>query len=484
MIMKKRFLFSLLFFFSLTVLMAENGKGIYNDKVMHEVRITTLSVDAWQKVIQNYDTKEYIPVHIEIDGEKVDSVGLRIKGNRLNLFGDRPKYESLKIDINEYKKKQTFQGLKKLNIKNRNLVANHLLYKLALDNDIPSCRTSFTKVYIDNEYIGSYILIEQIDKTYLKNTFGSKKGNLYKASGKGGTLTYLGENSEQYYYPYEKKTNEDENDYTDLIEFLRFLKQSTTAEFERDIEKYLNIDRFVKALAIEMLCAKSDALYDAGRNYYLYKNPKTSQFEYIVDDFDYTLSNEKYISLDFDKVIDEMQPYVGSPLITQIMNSDKIKTKYYEAVCSILNNGFKKMANEIDRVEALTENQDFNLYDLLDRANNSTTIKKYINKKVDDINAQLAENNFDCNETSVMEVKDRDILIYPNPFSKEITIQNTNSDNFEYKIYNSKGILVSKGKNAHSSNTIHLGYLPNDVYLLVVTFSQSNKVFKLIKKNE
>ncbi len=488
MIMKKNLYTTvLLLFLPFIVLIAENGEKIYNDKVLHEVRITTLSADAWQKVIQNYEngSKEYIPVNIEVDGQKVDNVGLRIKGNRLNLFSDRPKYESLKIDINEYEKKQTFQGLKKLNIKNRNLVANHLLYKLALENDIPSCRTSFTKVYIDNKYIGSYILIEQIDKTYLKNTFGSKKGNLYKASGKGGTLTYLGNDIKQYEYPYEKKTNKDEKDYTDLIDFLRFLKESNTAEFEKNIEKYLNIDRFVKALAIEMLCAKSDALYDAGRNYYLYRNPATSQFEYIVDDFDYTLSDEKYISLDFDKVIDEMQPYVGSPLITQIMKSDKIKKKYYQAVCSILNNGFKNMSKEIDRVEALTKNQDFNLYDLFDRPNTSETIKKYIHKKVEDVNSQLVKKGFDCNQTSVFEPKDKgkDIYVSPNPFSKQIVVNNIDNNQFEYAIYNSNGTLVSKGKNINSSNVINLEHLSNDFYLLIITFSESNKVFKLIKKN-
>lgn len=443
--------------------------------------------NTWEKVIENYETKEYVPVHVTIDGTRIDSVGLRIKGNRLNYLPYQPpglpqasKKQSLKLDFNEFRKKQEYDGLKKINLKNRNVVANHLLYKLALDYNIPSCRTSLAKVYLDNEYIGSYLLIEQIDKTYLKQTFNNKKGNLYKASGKGGLLEYLGADVSQYQYPYEKKTNEKENDYSDLIGLLNFFSNSSSTDFEKDIENHFNIDNFVKALAIEMIVSKRDAFYDAGRNYYLYNNPKRKQFEYIVDDFDYTMSQNEYTDLNFQKVKSEVQPFVGSPIITQIIQSAAIKKKYYQAVCDILNNGFKNLDKEIDRLEALAKQHDFNLYDLMDVNNSSQSLKEYINKRVDEINTELKESGFICNITSVEQINNSEISVFPTLFQNDVTIKSVNNTT-EYRLFDSMGKLVENGSFTGERNTLNLQHLPAGFYFLQVSTINSNQTFKLIK---
>ena len=457
------------------------GESIFNARIIHEIRFTTFLPNTWDTIVSNYPESEYVPVNVNIDGTRLDSVGLRIKGNRLNAFADRPKYESLKLDINEFVSGQKYDGLKKLNLKNRNLVANHLMYKLTSDNSIPSCRTSFAKVYIDEEYIGSYIIIEQIDKTYLKNTFNNKNGNLYKASGKGGNLTYLGTDVTRYYHPYEKKTNKTENNYSDLVNLLNFINNSSNAEFENNIENHLDFDKFVKALAIEMIGSKADAFYDPGRNYYLYNNPQSSRFEYIVDDFDFTMESADGFDLNFEYLASSDAPFAGSPLLDQILESNTLKSRYYQAVCNILNNSFRDLLSELDTVDNLAQQNNFELYDLLDVNNNTGTIRDYINDRVSVINTQLENNRYSCIVSTETELTSSSaISIFPNPFSTQLTINHMISDALEYKLYNSTGTLIVTDI-IPSNNTLNLGHLSSGLYYLDILSPKSTSTFKIVK---
>ncbi len=474
----------LLFCLSYSISLLAQGEKLYNDKVIHEIRFTSLQSNTWQEVIKNYEKKEYVPVAIEIDGTKLAKVGLRIKGNRLNHFPSRPKFESLKVDINEYEKEQEYEGLKKLNIKNRNVVANHLLYKMARQIDVPSCRTALTKVYFDNEYVGSYLLIEQIDKTYLKQHFKNKKGNLYKASGKGGTLDYMGEDAKRYDYAYEKKTNKKKKDYSDLIALLKFFSKSSTAEFEQGIKHRLDLKPFMRALAIEMLANKRDAFYDAGRNYYLYNNPEDKLFHYIVDDFDYTFSDRgEYTSLNFDKVISDVQPYMGSDLIKQIFKSKPVREEYYRAVEDVLK-AFKGLDKELDRLETLTKGTGFLLYDHYDfeQIEHSTkAMKAFIQKRSKEISEQLAKEDY--KPSALERIEPLNIKVYPTTFEHSIQVEmQAVGQEQNYALFNAKGVCVAQGKLQECMQINGLGQLPAGLYLLDIRSAKKHQVFRLIKR--
>ncbi len=485
--MKKALL--LLLTLSYSIGLFAQGEKLYDDKIIHEIRFTSLQANTWQEVIKNYESKEYVPVAIEIDGTKLAKVGLRIKGNRLNHFPNRPKFESLKVDINEYEKDLEYEGLKKLNIKNRNVVANHLLYKMARQLDVPSCRTALAKVYFDNEYVGSYLLIEQIDKTYLKQHFKNKKGNLYKASGKGGTLDYMGEDAKRYDYAYEKKTNKKEKDYSDLIALLKFFSKSSTAQFEQGIEQKLDLKAFLRALAIEMLVNKRDAFYDAGRNYYLYNNPKDKLFHYIVDDFDYTFSDRgEYTSLNFDKVLSDVQPYVGSDLIKQIFKSKQVKEEYYRAVERVLK-AFKGLDKELDRLEALTKGTGFLLYDHYDfeQIEHSTkAMKAFIDKRSKEIQEQLAKESY--KPASLQTLAPAKIKVYPTSFKDRLEIEaeqmieRPKNKLCAYTLFNAQGVAVSKGEVQGSTQVNNLGHLPKGLYILELRSEGKRQSFPLLKQ--
>ncbi len=100
---------------------------------------------------------------------------------------------------------------------------------------VPASFASFAEMWIDftddtqpAEFWGVYTLIERVDRKFLASRFGNdnRNGNLYKAShAQRGPmdLIYYGPDITGYptqngQYAYGKMTNEEENDYSDVIQ--------------------------------------------------------------------------------------------------------------------------------------------------------------------------------------------------------------------------------------------------------------------------
>ena len=76
---------------------------------------------------------------------------------------------------------------------------------------------------------------------------------------------------------------------------------------------------------------------------------------------------------------------------------------------------------------------------------------------------------------------DNALEVYPNPFLNELYIKTTIQGNFEFKIYNSKGIVVKEDRKV-SSNIINLEHLPCGVYLIQIFDKEKQYTTKIIKK--
>ena len=117
-----------------------------------------------------------------------------------------------------------FFGLKKLNLKaNTNdpsCVREHMVMNLYRDFNLVVARVNQVKLFINDNYMGLYNNVEQIDKTFLGSRYNDNDGNLYKC-------TYPADLSDldRVYddSTYELKTNEDDNNRDNLYEFIEFL---------------------------------------------------------------------------------------------------------------------------------------------------------------------------------------------------------------------------------------------------------------------
>ncbi len=220
--------------------------------------------------------------------DTIPQVGFRVRGNTSRGAGKK----SFSIDFNDFIPGQKFKGLD-----NMNLVGNHndpsqlrawLSSQLLKSAGLTVSRTSFVRLYINNEYKGLYLNNEAIDDEFIKDRFlGNASGNLYKCSW-GSDLTYLGNNSQAYQTTYDLKANQTLNDYSGLIHFINVLNNTNSSEFPCEIQEVFDVDSYLKTLVYEILIGHWDGYAANKNNYYLYQRPSDGKFIFIEYDMDNT----------------------------------------------------------------------------------------------------------------------------------------------------------------------------------------------------
>jgi hypothetical protein len=239
--------------------------------------------DDWHELLLSPSV--YVPADVEVDGESFHDVGVRLVGN-LN----RSKI-GMRVRFNEFNLAHRYFGVKRVNLRNAaadpTLVREALALHLMRSAGVPAPRSSF--VWIDwGSGGGVYTLVEQVDRRFLDDRFGENDGNLYRVE-TGGNLVYRGDDPAGYdwMYTYELRTNEEQADYSDLINLMKVLDRGSGAE---DLERVLDVDGFLLALVVDTWLANMDSYAGSGRNYYLYHDV-TGRFRYIPWDLNRAFGN-------------------------------------------------------------------------------------------------------------------------------------------------------------------------------------------------
>ncbi len=339
---------------------AQSGNKVFNDNVLHEVRIIINPAQWFDTLSLDYTRHRDDPDHypeisrpclFEFDGVKFDTVGIRERGNA-SVFLNTIKYKKpFKIAIDAFKN-QKLDGLKNLLLNNStddpSFVREALCYKLVRDLGLPAPRTAYAKVYINEQYWGLYILVENVDKTFLKDHFGAKgnDGNLYKTAQTGQAYLKEIDIKDTLYKKksgLELKTNNTIDDWTRLIHFTEVINHPTQVGFKDSLLRLFNVKDYLTLLAIEQLVYSWDSYWANGNNYYVYEHPDGS-IRWISWDMNETFPNKT--GLDLNRLVGAQyllptNHYDDRPLIKALFSIDEWKTQYYDIVCNILHKQFR-----------------------------------------------------------------------------------------------------------------------------------------------
>jgi spore coat protein H len=305
-----------------------------------------IQIDENQWVQLLADPKSYVEADLTVDGTEYPSVGLRILGKR-----DRAKV-SMRVRFNRFDEGQTFHGVKRLNLHggagDTSSIREALALSLMREAGVPAPRHSFVWVTTNQGPKGVYTLIEQVDKRFLFDRFGEKSGNLYKGE-RGAGLQYLGD--DQSLYPdtvYERKTNEKHGDRSDLINFIKVLDQTDPLNLDVALSEVLDLEGFMRWLAVNTWIVAMDSYAGTVDNYYLYHG-EDGRFRFIPWDLNQAFGNYHGASCsgsgttdclepmgtDAFMVLDPDAPYcrcsLGErPLIEKLLAHPNLRDRYHE----------------------------------------------------------------------------------------------------------------------------------------------------------
>lgn len=264
---------------------------LFQGDTVHEIWINFQQPDWYEQLLANFNGNEddvpYIEASFQWNEFVFDKVGVRIKGNSTARVNSMKK--PFRIKFNEYTKGQKINGIGSINLNNVNgdasMVREKMYFELARQIGIKAPRMNWAALYVNGQYWGLYLMGEIINDDFLKNHFVKEErdGWLYKAN-IGSSFEDWGTDKDRYKQVWEKKTYEDEDDWSDLMNLATVLNQTPADQLEAKINEVLDVDSFLTALALDNITVNLDSYVVMTQNFYVYRRPTDNKFEWLVWD--------------------------------------------------------------------------------------------------------------------------------------------------------------------------------------------------------
>ncbi len=304
----------------------------------------------------------YVPVTVAFDGQTWPYVGMRHKGNSSLTIAYREGIEKLpfRLHFDHYEDdvpevdNQRFHGFKELKFssgyEDDSLIRDKLTADLFREAGVPAAAGGMMAVYVDTGdgpvFWGVYAAFEDPAGELLDSWFGDDGGNAYKPDGETAALHAF--DAEDF----EKKTAEDEADWSDVEAFIAALNatDSDAETWRTHLEATFDVDGFLRYLALNNLVGNWDSYGNMTHNYYLYGDPALDgRLVWIPWDFNEAMRTNGKMPL-VPIALDEVD--ADWPLIARVAEDPVYKARYLEHLADLTDTVFTEAAVQA-RAEAL-----------------------------------------------------------------------------------------------------------------------------------
>ncbi|MEZ5357743.1 MAG: lamin tail domain-containing protein [Candidatus Zixiibacteriota bacterium] len=248
------------------------GQDLYDIDVVHTIQIY-FDDPNWDQILDNLyaaGDEERLMGSVIVDGVEYDSVGVRYKG--FSSYNPSRVKNPFNIKLDYIIDDQEHQGYGTLKL--ANVFADPSFLREVLSYEIGrkymgAGLAAYANVYVNDELIGLYTNVQDVDKYFTRTNFDSDDGARIKGETSGMPQLYTvwgyeGQDSTSYMDMYELDTD---FGWDDLIDFVDTLNNYTA-----DVEKVLDVDRHLWFLAFSNLTVNLDGPINFAHNYYLYRD--------------------------------------------------------------------------------------------------------------------------------------------------------------------------------------------------------------------
>ena len=252
---------------------------LYDPAVLRTIFIE-FDTETWEEEMAKFkNTDVEMPAPLIVDGRKYPMVGIKFRGQ--SSFGHIPaeSKRSLNLSMDFIDRDQRLYGYKTINLLNCNGDASFLssiLYSHLAANYLPVPKANMMKVVINGESWGLYSNVQQYNKDFLKEFYGTTAGARWKVPGSpraDGGLRYLSEDIEEYRQRFEIKSKDNEDSWKALINLCKVLNETPVKDLPKAIEPILNVDEVLRFLAIDVAVVNSDGYWTRASDYSIYLAP-------------------------------------------------------------------------------------------------------------------------------------------------------------------------------------------------------------------
>jgi spore coat protein H len=261
---------------------AQSSDELFDHAVLNDIELTMKQSD-WETLQDTYLADTYYPADMKWREVVIPQVGIRSRGS-----GSRNRSKpGLKVDFGRYLDQTAF-GLKSLVLANAiqdpSMIGQRIGLGMFARMGMPAPRVAHVRVFVNRDYVGLYELIEPIDKAFLARVFATDStgktengGYLYEYHWKDEyAWDYLGPELRIYEELFEAKTHETDAPavlYGPLEDLFQTINEASDTQFEREVGELLDLQQFVRHIAVENFVAEHDGFlgYWGPNNFYLYR---------------------------------------------------------------------------------------------------------------------------------------------------------------------------------------------------------------------
>lgn len=173
---------------------------------------------------------------------------------------------------------QAFHGLTKFQLNNcaqdGSMIHEQLAGEIARAAGVPASRCAHAYVTMNGKVLGVYVIKEGFDGEFLRPFFQDTHGHLYD----GGLHTDIN--------PGLELDKGDPKDQTKITEFTQALREGDPAKRRDRLARILDIDAYLRHLAIENILVHGDGYSYRANNYRVYEDPSVGKFTFILHGMD------------------------------------------------------------------------------------------------------------------------------------------------------------------------------------------------------
>lgn len=361
---------------------AQTGKAtrqLFDKKNIGEIRLT-LPAAKWSDALDSMRIygMGLMGGSVVVDGVRYDGVGVRFRGDKSYQLGLKRNPLTIKLNYND--PAQNHQGYPTLklssSLRDPSMVREMLFSEIAAKY-IPVPQMSYTKLYVNEDYIGVFINVESVDATFLETHYGSSSNSFFKAGVDYPSTSPAGCKQNIYgSLEFEDKEECYKNSFEmngtgnwgDLKELARTLNNEPAK-----IDKVLDVDRTLWMLALNnAMINLSSYSGNHSINYFLYKD-NNGKFQPVPWDLNLAFGSYKNTGNGSDLDLKELQtldpllhadnPY--KPLIHFLLKDPLHRKTYLSHIRQIIeenfsNGAYEKRAQELQGMIVVPFNDDKN----------------------------------------------------------------------------------------------------------------------------
>jgi hypothetical protein len=255
------------------------GVPLYDADSLRTFFIEFENPDWEAELVAFNNTDVEVPARVTVDGTLYRDVGIHFRGN--SSFGVGNGYKrSLNLSFDFVHEDQAVGGYRTLNFLNANEDPTMMRTVLSMQiarQYVPAPKANFVRVVINGENWGIYTNAQQFNKEFVHDNFRTTKGTRWKIpQGGGGGIggfRYMGDDPASYRNVFQIKSKDEPASWKALIALAKTLHETPADQLEKALAPMLDIDGYLRFLALDNVMSSGDGFFSRAADYSLYLDP-------------------------------------------------------------------------------------------------------------------------------------------------------------------------------------------------------------------